>query len=91
MSGVKTSSYYLVRLLAPQLEPITTNMYTVKNSFRFYKENTNQDLGLFMVSLDIKALFTKIPLEETINVCCDSLFSNYAKVNNINKIALKNF
>ena len=44
-----------------------------------------------MVSLDIKALFTKIPLEETVNVCCDSLFSNYAKVNNINKIVLKNF
>ena len=35
MSGVKTSSYDLARLLAPQLEPINTNMYTVKNSFRF--------------------------------------------------------
>ena len=38
-----------------------------------------------MASLDIESLFTNIPLEETISVCCDSLFSNDAKVNNINR------
>ena len=39
-----------------------------------------------MTSLDAEDLFTNIPLEETINVCCDFLFSNNAKVNNINRI-----
>ena len=39
-----------------------------------------------MASLDVETLFTNIPLEETASVCCDSLFSNDAKVNNINKI-----
>ena len=39
-----------------------------------------------MASLDVESLFTNILLEETISVCCDSLFSNNAKVNNINRI-----
>ena len=39
-----------------------------------------------MVSLDVESLFTNIPLKRTINVGCDSLFSNDAKVNNINRI-----
>ena len=42
-----------------------------------------------MASLDVESLFTKIPLEEDIRVCCDSLFSNDAKVNNINGIDFK--
>ena len=55
----------------------------MKNSFEFAKKIADQDAGLFMASLDV---FTNIPLEETISVCCDSLFSNDAKVNNINRI-----
>ena len=39
-----------------------------------------------MASLDVKSLFTNTPLEETTGVCSDSLFSNDAKVNNINRI-----
>ena len=27
-----------------------------------------------MASLDVDFLFTNIPLEETINICCDTLF-----------------
>ena len=39
-----------------------------------------------MTSLDVEYLFTNTPLEETIHVWCDFLFSNNAKVNNINRI-----
>ena len=39
-----------------------------------------------MTSLDVESLLTNIALEETISVCCDSLFSNHAKVNIINRI-----
>ena len=39
-----------------------------------------------MASLDFESVFSNIPLEETTRVCCDSLFSNDAKVNNINRI-----
>ena len=39
-----------------------------------------------MASLSVGSLFTNIPLKETTSVRCDSLFSNDAKVNNINRI-----
>ena len=39
-----------------------------------------------MASLDVVSLFTNIPIEETASVSCDSLFSNDAKINNIDKI-----
>ena len=60
--------------MSPHLEPITTNMYTVKNNSEFAKEIAEQDPRLFMASLDAESLFTNIPLEKTVSVCCDSLF-----------------
>ena len=39
-----------------------------------------------MAGMEVEHLFTNIRLEETTSVCCDSLFSNNAKVNNINRI-----
>ena len=39
-----------------------------------------------MASLDVESPFTNIPLEETISVCCNSLFSTDIKINNINRI-----
>ena len=58
-------------------------MYTVKNNFEFAKEIAEQDPRLFMASLDVESLFTNIPLEKTISMCCDSLFCNDAKVDRI--------
>ena len=45
-----------------------------------------------MASLDVKAGFPKIPLEETINVCCDSFcLAIMPKLITYNKTDLKNF
>ena len=44
-----------------------------------------------MASLDVDSLFTSIPLEEIISVCCDSLFSNSDKVKNINRNDFEKF
>ena len=82
MSAIKTPTYSIAKFLVPLLELITTNLNNVKNRFKF----AGQDPGLFIVSLDAEFLFTNILLEETLNVCCDSLFSNDAKVNNISRI-----
>ena len=38
-----------------------------------------------MASLDVESLFTNIPLEETINISCDSLFGSEAKINNFSR------
>ena len=80
MSAIKTPTYILAKFLVPLLKPITANMYTVEKSFEFAKKIADQDPGLFMASLDVDSFFTNIPLEETISVCFDSLFSNDAKV-----------
>ena len=85
VSYIKTPSYNIAKYLVPILEPITTNKFTIKNSFEFAKEVIEQDSGLYMASLDVESLFTNIPLEETINISCDSLFSNEAKINNFNR------
>lgn len=60
MIGTPTNN--LSKFLIPFIEPITTNEYTVKDSFSFAKEVVNFDSKLFMSSLDITSLFTNIPL-----------------------------
>ena len=85
LSAIKTPSYNIAKHLVPILEPITANKFTIKNSFEFAKEVIEQDSGLYMASLDVESLFTKILLEETINISCDSLISNEAKINNFNR------
>ena len=89
MSAIKTPTYNLAKFLVSLLQPITTNMYTVKSSLEFSKEIADQDPRLFMISLDVVSLFTKIPLDDTISACCDSLFSNDAKVNDISRIGFE--
>ena len=69
MSAIKIPTNNLAKFLVPLLQPITTNMYTVKNSFEFAKEITDQDPGLFMANLDVESLFTNIPLEGTTSMC----------------------
>ena len=85
LSAIKTPSYNIAKYLVPILEPITINKFTIKNSFEFAKEVIEQDSGLYMASLDVESLFTNIPLEETINISCGSVFSNEAKINNFNR------
>ena len=85
LSAIKTSSYNIAKHLVPILQPITTNTFTIKNSFEFSKEVIEQDFGLFMASLDEGSFFTNIPLEETVNISWDSLFANETKMNNFNR------
>ena len=81
MSAIKTPSYNIAENLVPILEPITTNKLTIKNSFEFAKEVIEQVSGLFTASLDVESLFTNIHMEETINISCNTLFANKAKIN----------
>ena len=64
------------KYLNPTLSLLTTNEFTVKNSFDFAEEIVNYDHKLYMASLDVESLFTNIPLEETIKNCVNDLFSN---------------
>ncbi len=87
LSAIGTSGYQIAKFLVPLLEPITINNFTVKDSFAFAKELWGLDSdGLFMASLDVKSLFTNIPLEETINICLDNIFKNQETIAGLNKL-----
>ena len=76
LSAINTPTYSLDKYLNPILSPLTTNEFTVKNSFDFAEEVVNYDHDLYMASLDVESLFTNIPLEEIIKNCVNNLFSN---------------
>ena len=67
LSVIGTASYNLSKFLVPILSCLVNGTYTIVNSFSFNKEVQQQDPTLVMSSLDVDALFTSIPLNETIN------------------------
>ena len=75
----------LAKFLVPLLTPLTSNDYTVKDSFSFAEEVSSFDCAHYMTSFDIESLFTNIPFEETINICVDKIFENNFKFNNLLK------
>ena len=54
----------------------TQNDFTVKKSFTFVDEILTQKSDLYMASLDVNALFTNIPLDETIDLCLKKPFKS---------------
>ena len=82
-SAINTPSYKLAKFFVLLLTPLTSNDYSIKDSFSFVEEVSSFDCAHYMTSFDIESLFASIPIEETINI--DKLFKNYTKVNNLTK------
>ena len=80
MSEINTRTYKLAKFFVPILKSLTSNEYTVKDLFAFAEETVKQDSQFFMGNLDVDFLFTNIPLEETIDICLNTLFENMEKV-----------
>ena len=80
-----TATYSLAKYLIPLLSPITENEFTVKNSYEFARDVKDLKLsnGMVMASFDVESLFTNIPVQETINIAIDSLFSGCASISGI--------
>ena len=85
LSAIGTPTYKLTNFLVPMLEPPTTNEYTIKDSFTFAEELQSFDSKLVMASFDIESLFTNIPLQETIDLCVESLFQDRNHVDDLSK------
>ena len=85
LSAIGTPTYKLAKFLVSMLEPLTTNEYTVKDSFTFGLELQSFDSILVMISFDIESLFTNIPLQETIDLCVENLFKDKTHVDNLSK------
>ena len=85
LSAINTGTYKWAKFLVPLLKPFTSNNYTVKDSFDFAKDITQQSSKLFMASLDVDSLFTNVPLDETIEICVNELFKSSQTVSGLNK------
>ena len=75
LSASDTPTYKLAKFLLKFFTPSTANEFTVIDSFHFAEEICQQDSNLHMASLDIDSLFTTIPLEETINICVENMYT----------------
>ena len=69
----------------PILSPLAIKEYTFKDSFAFAKEITKTECNYVMAILDVKSLFTNIPLEKMIENCVNYLFFDRSKIDNLNK------
>ena len=85
LSAINTPTYKLSKYLGEILEPYTKNSLTAKDSFTFANEVRCQNSVLTMASLDVEALFTNIPLEETIDICVELVFGNENVVRGLNR------
>ena len=89
MSALNTPTYKLVKFLVSILKPLTTNEFTVKDSFHFAEEINDQQHDLFMGSLNVDYLFTNVPLDETIEICTNELFKESETVEGLSKTEFK--
>ena len=78
LSAIGTYNYKIAKFCVPILQPYTVNEYTVKDTFSFVSEITSfrKEVNLVMASFDVSSLFTNIPLEESIDLCIELLFSD---------------
>ena len=90
-AACSTPAYKLAKFLVPILSPLTTNDYTITNSYEFVEilKGFNNCDELYMVSYDVEILFTNIPLHETIDICLNSLFASCTHVIGITKKLFK--
>ena len=90
LSTIDTPTYNLAKFFLKFLTPSTANEFTVTDSFHFAEEISQQDSNLHMASLEVDSLFTYIPLEETIDICVENLYSDNENPPNMPKHSFRN-
>ena len=90
VSSIGTFNYNLACFLCDLLSPLVPNDYSCKDTFSFVSQIKNANLSKkFLVSYDVTSLFTNIPLQETIDIAINLIFSHNPSLN-ITKMNLKN-
>ena len=85
LSAIRTPSYKIGKFLVHRMNSITSNQFTVKETFCFAKEIVKEDSSLVMSSLDVDSFFTNIPLDETINICTNTVYGEQDVIQGIKK------
>ena len=82
-SMIGTPTYKLTKVLVTVLSPLTSNSFSVHDSFSFADKVSRFYPDHFMASLDVKNLFTNIPLNEVIDIFIDYLFCDTDTIPNL--------
>ena len=90
LSTLNTYNYRMSKWLVPELSHLTKNSYSVKDSFSFVQDIVRQEnKDYIMASFDIKSLFTKIPVDETVNIILQRVFSDSTHFKGIDRSFFK--
>ena len=77
VSPIGTFNYNLSRFLFDLLSPLVPNDYSCKDTFSFVSLIKNANLSKkFLVSYDVTSLFTKILLQEIIDIAINLIFNH---------------
>ena len=87
--ALNAPTYKLLKFLEPILKPLATNEFTVRDSFHFAEEIVDQQSGFIMDSLAVDVLFTDTPLQETIEICTNELFTESEIIGGLRKSEFK--
>ena len=71
-------------------QPLTSNDYTIKDSFSLAKEILEFDASFFMASFDIKLLSDKTSLAKALNSCIQIFYRNQIHDGNLPKCSFYN-
>ena len=76
ISNIGTATYELSKYLAGVLKPLTKSEYTVESSKEFVTKLANKSLppDFELVSFDVVSLFTKVPLDYTIEIILRKIY-----------------
>ncbi|XP_069977196.1 uncharacterized protein [Penaeus vannamei] len=87
ISAIGTFNYNLAKFLVQLITPLTTNEYTIENSFSFIKEISDLKplRPVTMASFDIESLFTNVPLSETTDIILNKTTSSLLNSYGLNK------
>ena len=91
ISNIGTATYELSRYLAGVLKPLTKSEYSVESSKDFVDMLSNKSLppGFSLVSFDVVSLFTKVPLDFTIDLILKKIYDDKAIVTKISRQRMK--
>ena len=82
VSSIDTFNYNLTRFLCDLLSPLVPDDYSCKDAFSFVSQIKNANLSeKFLLSYDVTSLFTNIPLQETIDIAINLIFSHNPNLN----------
>ena len=91
ISNIGTAPYETAKLLNSLLVPLGTPDRSILNTEAFVKQVKGQRIpeGYRIISFDVKSLFTKVPLEETIDVMLTTVYDEKKIDTKIPKSMLK--